>query len=162
MAVESMRGNLSTTGRLRANLAVGGGSEVTITPTYNSGTKIADFTIDNEAGAIYIPEPESNTEILDIPAGNNTTSRTFTFEKKPKIISFSYVANGWGFNRFIVWGSDRSYYQTSQPRISDSAVYNGVSSLVFDDANNSFTITGVNALQAINTSDIVGKMVLQY
>lgn len=55
MAVETIRGNLSTTGRLRANLAVGGGSEVTITPTYNSGTKIADYSIDGEEGEIYIP-----------------------------------------------------------------------------------------------------------
>ena len=55
MAVESMRGNLSTNGRLRANLAVGGGTDVTITPTYNSGIKIADFTLNNTQGALYIP-----------------------------------------------------------------------------------------------------------
>lgn len=137
----------------------GGGSTVEITPVYNTGTKIADYSIDGEEGAIYVPK---DIEIMDIPSGNNTTSRTFTFEKKPKLITLSYIASGWGFNRFIVWGSDRSYYQASQPRISDSAVYVGVSSLVFDDNNNSFTITGVNALQAINTSDIVGKMVIEY
>lgn len=55
MAVESIRGNLSTTGRLRANLAVGGGSEVSITPTYDSGIKIADYSIDGTQGEIYIP-----------------------------------------------------------------------------------------------------------
>ena len=43
-------------------LAVGGGSEVTITPTYNSGTKIADYSIDGEPGEIYIPNYPQYTE----------------------------------------------------------------------------------------------------
>lgn len=160
-----MRGRLSSRATVQGDIyrsGGGGGSTVEITPVYNTGTKIADYSIDGEEGAIYIPEPESNVEIIDIPTGNDTTSRTFIFTKKPKLITFSYVTGGWGFNRFIVWGSDRSYYQASQPRISDSSVYVGVSSLDFDDENNSFTITGLNAFQAINTSDIVGKMVIEY
>lgn len=63
MAVETIRGNLSTSGRLRANLAVGGGSEVTITPTYNSGTKIADYSIDGVPGKIYTP---NTPEYIDL------------------------------------------------------------------------------------------------
>lgn len=107
--------------------------------------------------------PSGNeTEILSITAGNGATSRTFTFTKKPKLIFFSYIASGWGFNRFVLWGSDRSYYSASQSRIADSGVYSGVSGLSFDDDNNSFTITGVNALQAVNTSDISGYMVIIY
>lgn len=159
-----IRCDLSSSGNMRGNMyrGVGGGSDVEITPSYNSGIKIADYSIDGEEGEIYIPEPESDVEIVEIPVGNNATSRTFTFVKKPKIIFFSYVASSWGFNRFIIWGADRSYYQASQPSLSDSAVYSGVSSLVFDDVNKSFTITGINALQAINTTDIVGKMVIQY
>lgn len=64
MAVESIRGNLSTTGRLRANLAAGGGSDVVITPTYNSGTKIADYSIDGSEGEIYIPESNHSETTL--------------------------------------------------------------------------------------------------
>ncbi len=55
MAVESIRGNLSSVGRLSGRLAVGGGSDVIITPTYDSGTKIADYSIDGEEDEIYIP-----------------------------------------------------------------------------------------------------------
>lgn len=33
----------------------GGGSEVTITPTITTGTKIADYSIDGEAGELYAP-----------------------------------------------------------------------------------------------------------
>ena len=79
MAVESIRGNLSTTGRLRANLAVGGGSDVSITPTYNSGIKIADFNIDGSEGAIYVPENEPRIDILlnEVNAVNIGTTYTF-------------------------------------------------------------------------------------
>lgn len=34
---------------------VGGGSDVEITPTLSSGTKIADFTIDETSGSLYAP-----------------------------------------------------------------------------------------------------------
>lgn len=38
----------------------GGGSNVTITPTYDSGVKIADYEIDGVAGSLYVP-----TEYVD-------------------------------------------------------------------------------------------------
>lgn len=52
-----IRCNLSTSGNMRGNMyrGVGGGSTVEITPIYNSGTKIADYTIDDVPGEIYIP-----------------------------------------------------------------------------------------------------------
>lgn len=162
MAVESIRGNLSTTGHLRGALAAGGGSDVSIIPTYDSGIKIADFSIDGSAGAIYVPEPETNIEVIDITAGNDTTSRTFAFNKIPKKISMQYIANGWCFYRSIIWGCDRSFYQASQLIISDTSTYIGVSGISCDDANKTMIITGLNAIQAANTSDIVGKMIIEY
>ena len=36
----------------------GGGSDVSITPTYQQGVKIADYSIDGNEGAIYTPEIE--------------------------------------------------------------------------------------------------------
>lgn len=45
-----------------------GGSNVTITPTLESGTKIADFTIDETSGELYAPTPESPIEYT---AGDN-------------------------------------------------------------------------------------------
>lgn len=59
---------------------VGGGSDVSITPVQQSGTKIADYTIDNVPGSLYAPTPpaavnitpvlESGTKIADYTIGN--------------------------------------------------------------------------------------------
>lgn len=45
-----------------------GGSSVTITPTLESGTKIADFTIDDTSGILYAPTPE---QPIEYTAGEN-------------------------------------------------------------------------------------------
>lgn len=52
-----MQGNIDFTGSLSGSIAGGGGggSEVTITPTLQSGTKIADYTIDETSGSLYAP-----------------------------------------------------------------------------------------------------------
>lgn len=105
---------------------------------------------------------EATSEIIPITAGDGTTSRTFTFDRIPKKISMQYVAGGWGFYRDIIWGTDRSYYQASQATISDSATYIGVSGIVCDETTKSVTITGLNAIQAANTTDIVGYMFVDY
>lgn len=103
-----------------------------------------------------------NAEIIPISAGDGTNSRTFTFDRIPKKISMQYVASGWGFYRDIIWGTDRSYYQASQAIISDSVTYTGVSGIVCDETTKSITITGLNAIQAGNTADIVGYMFVDY
>ena len=157
-----IRCDLSSSGNMRGNMYRGvGGSDVTIDPVYNSGIKIADFSIDGEDGEIYIPIQE-NIEVVDITAGNDTSSRTFTFDKIPKKISMQYIANSWCFYRSIIWGTDRSFYQASQYTISDTGTYIGVSGISCDDINKEMTITGLNAIQAANTSDIVGKMIIEY
>lgn len=53
-----IRCNLTTSRNMRGNMyrSGGGGSVVTIDPVYNSGIKIADYSIDGEEGAIFIPE----------------------------------------------------------------------------------------------------------
>lgn len=54
-----MQGTISFDGTLSGGITGGGGggSEVTITPTLQSGTKIADYSIDQEAGSLYAPTP---------------------------------------------------------------------------------------------------------
>lgn len=56
-----MQGNIDFSGTLSGSIAGGGsgGSEVTITPTLQSGTKIADYSIDETTGSLYAPAPES-------------------------------------------------------------------------------------------------------
>ena len=55
-----MQASIDFDGTLTGSIAGGGGggSDVSITPTYNQGKKIADYSIDGNEGAIYIPEIE--------------------------------------------------------------------------------------------------------
>lgn len=55
-----MQGSISFDGTLSGGITGGGGggSEVTITPTLSSGTKIADYDIDGTPGELYAPTPE--------------------------------------------------------------------------------------------------------
>lgn len=69
-----MQGNIDFSGTLSGSIAGGGGgSEVTITPTFESGTKIADFTIGEISGAIYIP---------NVSAYETTSHAQSTYETK--------------------------------------------------------------------------------
>ena len=62
----------------------GGGSDVTITPRLSSGTKIADYTIDDTSGSLYAPTPPdavtitpvqlSGTKIADYSIGSSSGS----------------------------------------------------------------------------------------
>lgn len=71
-----MQGNIDFTGSLTGSIAGGGGggSNVTITPTLSTGTKIADYTIDSESGSLYAPTPTSLTAELPLSISNNTIS----------------------------------------------------------------------------------------
>lgn len=57
----------------------GGGSVVTITPTLQSGTKVADFSVDGEQGSLYAPNNSYNLPIASentlggIKVGQNLT-----------------------------------------------------------------------------------------
>ena len=172
---------------------------IEVTPSYNSGKKIAQIDVSGETNNIYIPymrgatatlggeggivptpqigdkdkylrgdgtwteiESEPTSERIPITAGDGSNSRTFIFDRIPKKISMQYVANGWGMYRDVIWGADRSYYQGSQATTSDSATYVGVSAITCDDSTKSMTISGLNAIQAANTTDIVGYMYIEY
>lgn len=50
----------------------GGGTTVTITPTLSTGTKIADYTLNGEGGALYAPEGGSDVEAN--PSGTATAN----------------------------------------------------------------------------------------
>lgn len=68
-----MQGNIDFTGSLSGSIAGGGGgggSEVTITPTLETGTKIADYTIDDTSGSLYAPDVESGSVVTITPNYN--------------------------------------------------------------------------------------------
>ena len=59
-----MRGRLSSKATVQGDIyrsGGGGGSTVEITPVYNTGTKIADYSIDGEESAIYTPDTSIKT-----------------------------------------------------------------------------------------------------
>lgn len=68
-----MQGNIDFTGSLSGSIAggSGGSSDVTITPTLESGTKIADYTIDSESGSLYAPTPQGLTAELPLNISDN-------------------------------------------------------------------------------------------
>lgn len=51
---------------LKKQIAAGSGTDVTITPALESGTKVADYEIDGEAGVLYAPTPETPLLFLDV------------------------------------------------------------------------------------------------
>ena len=75
-----MQGTISFDGTLSGGITGGGGggSEVTITPTISSGTKIADYEIDGDAGELYAPTPEAlpGTIITKVQREYNDTTQT--------------------------------------------------------------------------------------
>lgn len=75
-----MQGSINFDGTLSGSIAGGGGggSEVTITPVLTSGTKIADYTIDETTGSLYAPTPEAlpGTIVTKALRKYNDTSQT--------------------------------------------------------------------------------------
>lgn len=70
-----MDGNINFIGSLSGSIdeggGGGGGSTVTITPTYSSGTKLADYTIDETSGAIFV-------DLSNYPTNEEIASNHFT------------------------------------------------------------------------------------
>lgn len=159
MAVESIRGNLSTTGRLRANLAVGGGSEVTITPTYNSGTKIADYTIDGEEGEIYIPNQAATHDILWTNQGvTNPASITVPQNLTDyDIVIFTLKRTAYGqtwklqftydFNHGITLNEQILFYCWSNNNEYVSYVYSAVDTLSAMQNGNALLLTQIEGIK---------------
>ena len=94
MATDRIRGNLSTQARLSGNLyrSGGGGSTVTIDPVYNSGIKIADYSVDDEPGEIYIPD--TSGIIIDTLLDEQnavTVGTTYTFLNDRKLSDYDFI-----------------------------------------------------------------------
>ena len=64
---------------LKKHIAAGGGTDVTIVPALESGTKVADYTIGEDEGVIYAPSigveqvVESGTKLATISVGAEET-----------------------------------------------------------------------------------------
>lgn len=108
-----LRGRLSTPPNIEGEIyrGVGGGSTVSITPVYDSGTKIADYEIDGSEGAIYIPEyPVVDnlsdmewTKIIDIAGGSYSS---YTDVSLYKYVAICFIYQGISYNPYFYKLSD--------------------------------------------------------
>lgn len=107
-----------------------------------------------------------SSEIIPIEAGNNTTTRTFTFAKQPQFIKFYWgdpvISGGWATDAELVWGQTYINYRSKPMGVTTSQVDGGIASIAYGADNKSFTITGANAFGAMNTSNGSGYMFVDY
>lgn len=108
----------------------------------------------------------AGSEIIPISAGDNTTSRTFTFDKTPKFIKFYWgdlvISGGWASDAELVWGQTYMNYRSKPMGVSISQVDGGINSVAYGADGKSITITGANAFGAMNTSNGSGLMFVDY
>ena len=106
-----------------------------------------------------------SSEIISIEAGNDTTTRTFTFAKQPQFIKFYWgdpvISGGWATDAELVWGQTYMNYRSKAMGVTISQVDGGIASITYS-GNKSFIITGANAFGAMNTSNGSGYMYVDY
>ena len=122
-----IRCNLSSSRNMRGDMyrSGGGGTVVEITPTYNSGIKIADYSLDGESGVIYIP---NYPEVDDLSDMTWTLVDSTTGES-----GYSDINASWKY--FVIMGSISGTQRmfVSVDKISDiqkSMNVSGVTSIV--------------------------------
>ena len=108
-----------------------------------------------------------NSEIIPIPAGNDTTSRTFTFSKTPKFIKFYWddtviEGTGWVLDAQLVWGQSFMDYLAHARYTAITGGSGASAAISFGADGKSITITGGNAFGAMNTSNGTGLMFVEY
>lgn len=133
-----------------------------------TGTLTFTYTLTQPAGATRIVKngvafADNYAEVKSISAGSGTTTRQFTFDKKPKMINVNWsVGDGWHFTGSFVWGSERMFYLAHNTSPSTTGDAGGVTSLTYSSDKKSVTLTGGNAAGAINTEVLNGVMFVQY
>lgn len=88
-----MQGTISFDGTLSGGITGGGGggSEVTITPTLQSGTKIADYEIDSTPGELYAPTPEALSAQSPLTISSGVISIDLS-DYQEKLTAGSYIS----------------------------------------------------------------------
>ena len=104
-----------------------------------------------------------NAEIIPITNPTDTASRTFTFSKTPKRIAASYnSSDSWyGFWNFI-WGDEWAQFTCKAKSTGVANPQSGLSQITYGSDGKSFTITGANSFQALNSSGGYGQMYVDY
>ena len=107
-----------------------------------------------------------SSEIIPIEAGNDTTTRTFTFAKQPQFIKFYWgdpvISGGWATDAELVWGQAYMNYRSKPMGTTISQVDGGINSVAYGADGKSITFTAANAFGAMNTSNGSGYMYVDY
>lgn len=113
------------------------------------------------------PEPEIPiiSEIIQIGAGNNTNSRTFTFSKTPKFVAYYWndpllENSGWNTTAHFIWGQELIVYNSAMNVVSISNNYQGCLRATYN--GNSVTFTGGNSFSVCNTPNGTGLFCVIY
>lgn len=122
------------------------------------------FVTDGNADTASGGEPTS--EIIPITAGDDTISRTFTFDKTPQFIKFYWqdttLDGGWATDGDMLWGQPYMNYRSKRMGATVANVDGGISSIAYGADNKSITITGGNAFGAMNSINGSGYMFIVY
>lgn len=101
----------------------------------------------------YTPESSRASEIINITAGNGTSSRTFTFPQKPKKVSVTYNsadANPWLGHWEFIWGDDVAIGIANARGNPGTGGTICRVNLSYGSSGKSVTVTAFNAFQAWN------------
>lgn len=124
------------------------------------------FTKVNSGGNFYIKKIVGvkfrgavsgiSSEIIELAAGDGTTSRTFTFSRTPKRIAISWYegdgASDWASSYTFIWGDHRTYGFGGNTNSATAGQYPKVASITYGQDGKSFTITAPNTGSACNSS----------
>lgn len=107
-----------------------------------------------------------SSEIIPITAGDDTTTRTFTFDKTPQFIKFYWqdatLDGGWATDGDMLWGQSYMNYRSKRMGATVANVDGGISTITYGADNKSITITGGNAFGALNSINGSGYMFIDY
>lgn len=134
------------------------GTNIGIGSTYSGVTAILY--------GVKVTYNNGGSEIIDIPAGSGTTSRTFTFGRVPKFIKIYWidpvVEGGWSTDATLVWGQTYINYVSNRTTLSIGGTDGGMATIAYGQDGKSFTITAVNTFGAWNSTGGTGKMYVEY
>lgn len=118
--------------------------------------------LNDSGGWVELPQSGAICEILPITNGDGSTSRTFHFDKQPKLLKIFHKSISLSFfsDMTIVWGQDFYTYPShgTYIEISGGSVPSGT--ITYN--NNDITFTAGNAFGAFNVIDSTGYILVIY
>lgn len=137
------------------------GANISISATNEISANVTTYTagddIDITSGVISYAGDKIS--VIDLPTGDNTSSRTIAFITPPKFIKmYNTAAGNWTSEASFYWGQPIAAYYGANGSAPSASAYIG--SLTISYSGNSMTMTGINALACFNNNTGFQKMVI--